>query len=96
MFLIFVSFRPGVANVAGNPPGAQQGRGKTWRRGAGWGSVRSGGRLLAGKKSHQPRDCHATEFPYRHLAQQSHLSSAFQSSLLRCKEVSVATRGEVP
>ena len=25
---------PGVANVAGNPPGALQGRGKTWRRGA--------------------------------------------------------------
>ena len=31
---------PGVANVAGNPPGAPQGRGETWRRGAGWG-VRS-------------------------------------------------------
>ena len=28
---------PGVANVAGNPPGAQPGRGKTGRRGAGWG-----------------------------------------------------------
>ena len=39
---------PGVANVAGNPPGAQLGRGKTWRRGAEWGSVRRGGRLLAG------------------------------------------------
>ena len=36
---------PGVANMAGNPPGARQGRDETWRRGAGWGSVRSGGRL---------------------------------------------------
>ena len=27
---------PGVANVAGNTPGARQGRGKTWRHGAGW------------------------------------------------------------
>ena len=34
--------------MAGNPPGARQGWGETWRRGAGWGSVRSGGRLLAG------------------------------------------------
>ena len=34
--------------MAGNPPGARQGRGETWRRGAGWGSVLSGGRLLAG------------------------------------------------
>ena len=25
------------ANVAGNQPGARQGRGETWRRGAGWG-----------------------------------------------------------
>ena len=25
---------PGVANVAGNPPGARQGRGETWRHGA--------------------------------------------------------------
>ena len=39
---------PGVANIAGNPPGARQGRGETWRCGAGWGSIRSGGRLLAG------------------------------------------------
>ena len=39
---------PGVANVAGNPPGARQGRGETWRCGAGRGSLRSGGRLLAG------------------------------------------------
>ena len=31
---------PGVANVAGNPPGARQGRGENWQRGAGWG-VRS-------------------------------------------------------
>ena len=28
--------------MAGNPPGARQGRDETWRRGAGWGSVRSG------------------------------------------------------
>ena len=26
---------PGVANMAGNPPGARQGRDETWRRGAG-------------------------------------------------------------
>ena len=39
---------PGVANMDGNPSGARQGRVVTWRRGAGWGSVRGGGRLLAG------------------------------------------------
>ena len=45
---------PGVANMAGNPPGARQGRGETWRRGSGWGSVRSGGRLLAGVVKSDP------------------------------------------
>ena len=32
---------PGVSNMAGNPPGARLGRDETWRRGVGWGSVRS-------------------------------------------------------
>ena len=30
---------PGVANIAGNPPGARQGRGESWRCGAGWGQL---------------------------------------------------------
>ena len=54
---------PGVANVAGNPPGAQQGQGKTWRRGSAQRHFREGNGEFPSGWRHQSR----TLFVMAHL-----------------------------